>query len=202
MKKVLSMLLILLLAASLSLPVFAEDSIPITIAGPALIVDDGNLLSDEEQAALLALAESISSRQKCDVAVVTVDDLGFQSAQDFADDYFDYNGYGYGSDQSGMMLVISMAERDWYVTTRGEAIDVFSENRIDLIMNKIISSLSAGFYYDAFKGFLNTADSMLNVYRGTATEEEIAEYSEAFIEPDDSGEGYDPYYDPSYYDHY
>ena len=37
--------------------------------------------------------DEISEKQQCDVVVVTENSLDGKSAQDYADDFFDYNGY-------------------------------------------------------------------------------------------------------------
>ena len=60
------------------------------------VVDAANLLSESETAELSNRFEEISNRQKLDIVVVTTDTLYDYSPMEFADDFFDYNNYGYG----------------------------------------------------------------------------------------------------------
>lgn len=56
------------------------------------LADEADLLSSEEETALLENLDEISERQQCDVVVVTVNSLEGKTAEAYADDYFDYNG--------------------------------------------------------------------------------------------------------------
>ena len=104
-------LMTILLALSMVLSVVAE--------GNAFFVDDANLLEDTEEAELEQILEEISMRQNCDVVIVTVDSLDGKSAMEYADDYFDYNGYGYGAEKDGILFLIAMEDRDWWISTHG-----------------------------------------------------------------------------------
>lgn len=77
-----------------------ENVIPETRQLPRL-VDRADLLSELEEEELEARLDEISERQQADVVVVTVNSLDGKSAQDYADDFYDYNGYGIGTDKSG-----------------------------------------------------------------------------------------------------
>ena len=61
-------------------------------------------------------------RQSCDVIVVTVASLDGKTAESYADDYFDFNGYGLGQDRDGILLLLSMEDRDWAISTHGFAL--------------------------------------------------------------------------------
>lgn len=155
---------VLFTASALSLGVCAyeEGVIPDERLEP-LLVDDAGLLSDDEYDALLATLESVSAEYGCDVAVVTVDSLGGKSARDFADDYYDYNGYGSGDDRSGIMLVLSMGERDWYITTCGYGITAMTDYGRDVLSDDFVPYLSSGDYYEAFNIFAEGCGNYLRL---------------------------------------
>ena len=71
-------------------------------SGYGLVMDEADLLTDSEEEALSEMLEEISLKQGNDIVVVTVYSLGGKSAESFADDYFDYNGYGQGTAKSGV----------------------------------------------------------------------------------------------------
>ncbi len=83
------------------------------------LVDQADLLSPEDEAALQEKLDTISEALQFDVVIVTAKHIGSRSPMEFADDYFDYNGFGYGPDYDGVCLLISMAERDWWISTCG-----------------------------------------------------------------------------------
>ena len=103
-KKIWHGLFVLLCLFILMLPAIAS-SIPAERQKP-LLVDDAGLLTTEESTALLEKLEEISQRQQNEVAIVTVNSLDGKTAQAYADDYYDYNRYGYGENDDGIVLVI------------------------------------------------------------------------------------------------
>ena len=94
-RKIFTLLCVLTLIVGLgilNIPVCAEE-IPQDRQLPRL-VDDADLLTDSEEQELNTELDEISEKQQCDVVVVTKNSLDGKSAQDYADDFFDYNGYG------------------------------------------------------------------------------------------------------------
>lgn len=108
-RKIFTLLCVLTLIVGLSIlniPVCAEE-IPQDRQLPRL-VDDADLLTDSEEQELNTELDEISEKQQCDVVVVTENSLDGKSAQDYADDFFDYNGYGYGDEDSAVLFLIGM----------------------------------------------------------------------------------------------
>lgn len=183
MKRILSLLICGLLVLCLAFTVSAEDGLSIQVTGAdasTLVVDSADLLTDAEEADLLQLAGEISQRQQCDVVIVTENDIGFKSPMEYADDYFDNNGYGRGSERSGILLLLSMAERDWWISTRGFAIQAFTDDGIQYLWDKASSQISNGSYAIGFRAYLNAADTMLSAYHGTLEERELSNFQDEF----------------------
>ena len=72
-------LLTLLLCIALVTPVFAEPGLP-------RLIDEAELLSAGEEAALLSQLDEVSERQEVDIVVVTANSLSGASARDKAVD--------------------------------------------------------------------------------------------------------------------
>ena len=136
-----------------SLTAFAER--------PPRLVDNAGLLSDWEAERVEAKLDEVSQRNSFDVVIVTVDGVGDSSVPDFADDFYDYNGYGMGEDYDGILLLISMEERDWYISTFGYGIYAFTDWGIDYIGEQIVDDLSSGWYENAFTGFAELCNTFI-----------------------------------------
>ena len=89
------------------------------------VVDDANLLSSEEEQQLREDLASFKEQYNMDAVIVTSNDLGGKSQMDYADDYFDYNGYGVGENKSGLLLLIDMDDRKVWITTQLKNADYF-----------------------------------------------------------------------------
>lgn len=125
------------------------------------LVDDADLLSDSEEASLLARLDEISSRQQFDVVIVTVDSLGDYYYVDYADDYFDYNGFGFGENFDGALLLISMepGNRVCYISTCGYGLTALDDSTIDRMLDDIVDDhLADGEYNEAMNRFADLCD--------------------------------------------
>lgn len=130
-----------------------------------LLVDDADLLSEWEEEDLLEQLTSVSNKEQMDVAVVTVNSLDGKTPEAYADDYYDYNGYGQGENNDGVLLLISMEERDWHVSTTGFGITAVNDAAIELIEERVVSHLSDGDYYGAFTSYCSTVDEVAEMAR-------------------------------------
>ena len=162
-KKIWCCLFSLLWMFVLIFPVMASEipDIPTERQKP-LLVDEAGLLSEEESSTLINKLEEISQRQKNEVAVVTVNSLEGKTAEAYADDYYDYNGYGYREKDDGLLLLVSMGEREWAVTTYGYCHTVaFTDAGLDYISSEFRRKLSSGEYAKAFDCFADLCDDFL-----------------------------------------
>ncbi|MDR1832533.1 MAG: TPM domain-containing protein [Fusobacteriaceae bacterium] len=133
----------------------------LTAALPKVVDEAGLLSSQEEQQLAQMIDKVITKYNKCDVVVVTVNNLGGKSAMAFADDWFDYKGYGVGPDKSGVLFLVSMAEREFWMSTTGYGIKAFTDWGIDQITEKMVPDLSKGNYYRAFSTYVSECDRYL-----------------------------------------
>ena len=129
------------------------------------VVDMADLLDNSEEAALLSMLDEISNRQELDVVVVTVNTLDGKTPMDYADDFYDYNGYGFGENRDGVLLLVSMEDRDWRISTSGYGITVFTDAGIEYISEKFLPDLSDGNYADAFTTYAKLCDEFITQAR-------------------------------------
>ena len=168
-----ALLLCAALAASAVLPVFAAKySAGIDESLPRM--DDGaRLMMSVPVEALHARARELSIKYRMDLVIVTRRGLGGKTPMDYADDYFDYGGYGWREAEtddiktgSGMILLLDMQERDIWISTKGEGMNIFPDSRVTRLREAITPQLGSGDYTGAFTRFLDEAESRLEEYRG------------------------------------
>ncbi len=119
------------------------------------VIDEAGLLSDAEEAALERKALQLADTYQMDVVILTVWSLDGHSPEAYADNYFDDNGYGIGEDHNGILFLLSMEYRDWWMSTSGDAIYAVTDYGIQSIFEEIAWDLSNGWYYSAFDTYLN-----------------------------------------------
>ena len=125
------------------------------------LVDGADLLTYDEETGLSAMLDEISTRLGCDIVIVTTDTLNGKSAMEYADDYYDYNGFG----ESGALLLVSTEDRDWYVSTAGECIAAITDAGLEYMSERFLSDLSNGRYYTAFSTFANSCAEFITQER-------------------------------------
>lgn len=127
--------------------------------------DMAELLTPEERAYLTDMLDEISERQELEVTIATTDALYGSTVAEYADDLYDECRFGYGADKDGLLLLISMEDRDWYISTCGYGITAFTDAGLDYIGQQIVPALSDGEYAEAFEEYIMLCDSFITQAR-------------------------------------
>lgn len=143
-------MLMLLLAALLCLPLWAG-------AEGAWLDDQAGLLTAAQAEALEARIGSLYEQYKMAYGIVTTDDFGGKTPEAYADDYFDYEGMGYGDNHDGMVFVVNMVSRDMHLSTHAKGISVLNDAEIARILADCGAQLANGEVEAAFNTYLDLA---------------------------------------------
>lgn len=135
------------------LPVYEK---PADISGIRLI-DGAGLLTKSQRGNIKNRLDEISNKHNCDIVIVTTNTLNGKTPMVYADDFFDYNGYS----ENGILLLISMEDRDWYISTAGSGISAVTDAGWQYIGDEIVEYLSDGDYNSAFKRYADLCDDFL-----------------------------------------
>lgn len=157
-RKVFPVFFALLLSVISAFPVFAESNV-------SRLLDEPDLLSESEETDLESKLDEISERQKVDIVVAAVNSLDGMTAMEYADDFYDYNGYGFGAEHDGILFLISMEERDWYISTSGFGITAVTDAGNQYMSEKFLPDLSGGEYAEAFRIFAEQCDDYITQAR-------------------------------------
>ncbi len=139
------------------LPVSALENIDKT-----RVSDNANLLNSSERQSLEELLYEISRKHGTDIVVATSYDTVGMSVYEYADMIYDEGDYGSGDFDGGVMLFVSLAERDYYIDAEGNAIPAFTDDGIRYIGLKITDYLADGEYGSAFESFAYMCDDFLS----------------------------------------
>lgn len=145
-----------LLFLLMALPVFAADV--------DLITDATGTLSDDQYWELNDYAQAVTDAYGCEISVVMIDDKGSGSVDEVARQiYRDYN-FGFGEDKSGLMLFISLAERDYSLIASGYGNTAFTDYGKEVLLDRyVLPELKNDNYYEGFKAYLTGAEEQLKM---------------------------------------
>ena len=91
--------------------------VPATRQKPRL-VDNADLLTASEESELLKKLDETSEKWSSNIAILTVNSHN-GPIEAYADDYFDYNGFCTEYNESGILFMLSMEDREWAISTSG-----------------------------------------------------------------------------------
>lgn len=168
-RKLICLILSVLMLLSLTATASAEETL-------WRVIDNADLLDASEESAHEETIRLLRERYDMDVVILTVDALDGKRPQEYADDYYDANGYGCGEEKSGLLLLISMEERDWYISTNGNAIYALTDYGIQQVGEELLNGFSTS--YDAgFRMFLNALPEYFDALEDGAPIDGYADYS-------------------------
>ena len=156
MKRIFSCLLLLLITISFAVTAYADFQNP-------SIVDDAGYLMQSELSSLSKELDEVREKYGFEVAIYTESDMTSSTAEESADDIYDYNGYGAGEDDDGILLYICSDTREYHFTTHGEGLKYFNSNGLKYLESKVVPYLSEDDYYEAFNAYIETTDELLQM---------------------------------------
>ena len=128
----------------------------------SLVEDYADVLTDSEEAELIAKLEALGSEYDIEIGAITVDSYEGKDPQDFADDFYDYNGYGYGSNDDGLIVVFNTGKgdgnRNLAISTHGKGIELLTDLEIDRIIEMMINPIKNGDFASAFDNFVSECE--------------------------------------------
>ena len=139
----------------------------------SLVKDDYGLLSNTELSELQSKASQISSDYNCGVYIVVVknmDDFVYDyeiysdafGIEAFAQYYFFNELKGVGSSGDGILLIISMKERDYDIMAHGDFANyAFTDYGKSKLADSFLDYFGNGSWYKGFDAYLNKVDRFL-----------------------------------------
>ena len=163
-KRLTVFLSVLILLACCCLPVSAAetgDDFPY-ICDTALLLSDSEWMSLEEQAA------QISTLYQCAVYFITVDDYtyyGDGSIYEVAKTIYQTYDLGWGEERSGVLLLLSMYDRDYTLIAYGYGNTAFTDYGKDYLSEQFLDDFADDDWAGGCRDYLTTCGSLLKQAR-------------------------------------
>lgn len=156
---------IIFITTLLALSMVGTMTVQATDAKPSRMEDYADLLDSTEELNIRNMLDEVSQELAFDIVIVTTNSTDGKSAQAYADDFFDYNGYGYGENYDGVLLLINMEYREWYISTTGYGMEAITNSEVQEIGGELVEYLSYGDYEGAFTAFADLIEEEVNAER-------------------------------------
>ena len=166
LKKLFCLTVAVLLVMALPLSVGAQTTNTPFLQDDAKVLNYLNLEGQWMNATLI----EISHRLQLTVAIATVPTLGSSKIDSYTRHYYNNANYPYAD---GVILLLAMDEREWYIYTTGDAYDYLTDAALDDIEDAIVPLISANHYLEAFSTYAKLCDTYLTMgkeghpYRGS-----------------------------------
>ena len=160
MKKRIAALLLLLsiLVFSLTIPAIAasDDS----EAQLDYVTDIAGILTNEELNELENEAASISSTYACSTYILVLDNYRLYTDSDstfsFCMETYEKYNLGWGADKDGILLMLSMSDRDYYLIIHGDGAGyAFTQDGRDQMQDRFLTYFGRDDYYGGFRKYLS-----------------------------------------------
>lgn len=128
------------------------------------VVDRADIFSEEEERQIQEGISRISESLQKDVVIFTDVSTYGASHRDYADDFFDFNGYGYGIDFEGVCLMVCMDpdDRGWWCSCHGPVTTgLYTETVANQIDDLLYEYMEAGDYGE---GVLDWIENFRRLY--------------------------------------
>ena len=147
-----------------------------TVDSSLKVYDYADLFTEEEEETLYTDIMKFIDEMDMDMAIVTISNNPERSAMVYADDFYDYNEFGRGSSNDGVLFLIDMDTREMWISTTGNTKYELEESEIEKVLDKTYAEITREKYFKCASQFIK--------------------YSKAYIKTD-SGIVFSPTYDKS-----
>ncbi len=158
-KRSICVFIVLLIAVSMFPFALAEGQ-------DTFLFDQAGLLTDEQVSELNSLMDQIGDQYGCAVYAVTVTDYTDYVNGDVrscAEAFFTANDFGSGNDKSGVLLLLSMAERDYALIAHGYGNTAFTDYGKGELTDYFLGYFANNDWYGGFYAYADGCRQLLEM---------------------------------------
>ena len=144
-------ILFLAIIVFFSLSAFAQDR----------VIDNAGLLSAEQKSYLTERIASVAAAYNFDLVIVTESDIGMADPSDWADNFFDNNGYGLGPNRDGSIFLQVTGSRDYWFSQSGRGLKILNNAAFNKLEDDTVKFLREDSYFEAYRAFISLWEQFL-----------------------------------------
>lgn len=118
------------------------------------VYDMAGLLTESEKQRFEQRIGECQREYGLEVVVVTAEDARGKESQEYADDFYDEGDFG----EDGILFLVDMDNREIAISTRGKAIRIFTDQRIEDMLDGVYEGASRGDYAAGVESFLSDTE--------------------------------------------
>lgn len=139
-------------------PLFLFFGIEASADTIASVDDQANLFNENQIQQLKDTLAPIETKIHGRIFIVTTNDT-ITDIQTFTDQYMLDK---IGKDANGVTFLIDMNQRNFYISTSGNMIDYFTDNRLESTLDQLETTIVSGNYFQTSLDFLNNTEKFVN----------------------------------------
>ena len=148
------------------------------------VTDAADLLTDSQWETLETRAAALSEQYGCGVYIVVVDDMnsfseGGSGIERFGEQVFTNYLLGYGEEKNGVMLSLSMADRDYDILAHGSiGHEAFTDYGKEVLADQFLDDFRYDNWYDGLEDYVNGCGEMLEAWHNGSPIDSYGGYTE------------------------
>ena len=124
-------------------------------SGEKRVFDEAGLFSGKEAGELETKIRSMREDMNMDVVIVTTDDAGGKTAEEYAEDFYVDGEFGTGKDYNGVLFLIDMDNREIYLLPVGAMNRFLTDKRRNAILDDAYNEIGQKEYRACAQSFLD-----------------------------------------------
>ena len=133
--------------------------------GADAVYDWDDILTDSEEAILASAAEGVAEKYDVGVYIAVLPDMedyGFYSIEECAEAFYSDMELGVGAEKTGILLILSMAERDYDLCAYGSyAHYAFTDYGKTTISDEFLDNFRGNDWYGGFMDYIAQTEELL-----------------------------------------
>lgn len=150
--------LLFILPFMLILTLFIGSS---SFASTSNVYDQASLFSLSQKEEMEQQIDLLSTKLQVDIIIVTTHDDQGKTSHEYAHDFYEEQGFGYGETLDGILFLLNMDEREVYIYTMDLMTDYFSNDRIEEVLDQVYPYLIDEKYGESVHVFLTEVERIM-----------------------------------------
>lgn len=141
------------------------------------VYDYADAFTDSEELELQELCEEVGKELELDLVVVTTNEAGNKTSEQYADDFYDQGRYGYEEEYgSGVLFLLDFDNSNMWISTSDLAM-LYIDNDIDVdtILDAIEAETDKKDYYASAEAFVGAVSDIVETNKNDSEFEELAD---------------------------